>query len=429
MLARADRYADLLSRCRTSAARQLTFQLHTDIADWEQRSGKRVRRRLARTGVKYVDAIERFVGDLLRARADSKLSGRVYRATGKNHFKDDLVSYDVFHGVFDGLKALGLLGHQKGQTRYSKVPEWGLSATLPGRAARFWATDKLVKLAETFGIHQGNIGDHFRPEPPNNPLVLRDYATGKGVNRERGPIIKDYERTKQTKRLEADVRELNEFLAACKLTGGEHHGYTRNFNNHSWDKGGRLYSVGGGYQQMPEEQRLQMTINGEPVAEIDIKASYLTIYHAKVVGDPLDNSRDPYERAGVDRNVAKLWVVHSFGKSRPQMRWPTKAIEDYKKDKGEDIRQVANAKDVASKMLAAFPALKTLEEHSDIWADLQFIESEAVIGTMLILMRKHNVPSLGMHDGIIVPRSKAELAKTILATNTERSSGSNQCSR
>ena len=123
----------------------------------------------------------------------------------------------------------------------------------------------------------------------------------------------------------------------------------------------------------------------------------------------------PYERAGVDRNVAKLWSIHSFGKSRPQMRWPTKAIEDYKKDKGEDIRQVANAKDVASKMLAAFPALKTLEEHSDIWADLQFIESEAVIGTMLILMRKHNVPSLGMHDGIIVPRSKAELAKTILA--------------
>jgi hypothetical protein len=34
---------------------------------------------------------------------------------------------------------------------------------------------------------------------------------------------------------------------------------------------------------------------------------------------------------------------------------------------------------------------------------------------MLILMRTHGVPSLSMHDGIIVPRSKAELAKTVLA--------------
>jgi hypothetical protein len=108
-------------------------------------------------------------------------------------------------------------------------------------------------------------------------------------------------------------------------------------------------------------------------------------------------------------------VVHSFGKSRPQMRWPTKAVADYKKDHGQDIQEVAKAKDVATKMLAAFPALQTLENHSDIWADLQFIESEAVIGTMLILMRQHHVPSLAMHDGIIVPSSKAELAKTVLA--------------
>jgi hypothetical protein len=412
---REDRYAALLSRCRTTPAHYLTRQVFVQIADWQRKSGERIRGFRAKSGSPFLDAVERFVGDLLRARADDNASGRVYRVIGKTAFKDDPVTYDVFMRVLDALKALGLVGHEKGKTRFSKVPEWGVSETLPGRASRFWATDKLMKLAETFGIHEGNIGDHFSPEPPTNPLVLRDYATGKGAYRERGPIIRDYKRTAHTKQLAADIRELNEFLRGCKITGGEHHGFTRNFNNASWDKGGRLYSVGGGYQQLPEQKRLEMTINGEPVAEIDIGASYLTIYHAKVVGEPLDSSRDPYERASVPRNVAKLWVVHSFGKSRPQMRWPTKAIEDYKKDKGQDIREVANAKDVSSKMLAAFPALQTLEEHSDIWADLQFIESEAVIGTMLILMRQHGVPSLSMHDGIIVPRSKAELAKTVLA--------------
>jgi hypothetical protein len=97
------------------------------------------------------------------------------------------------------------------------------------------------------------------------------------------------------------------------------------------------------------------------------------------------------------------------------MQWPAEAVEDYKKDTGKNLREVANAKDVASKMLAAFPALQKLENYNDIWADLQFKEAEAVIGTMLILMRTHGTPSLSMHDGIIVPRSKAELAKAVLA--------------
>jgi hypothetical protein len=81
---------------------------------------------------------------------------------------------------------------------------------------------------------------------------------------------------------------------------------------------------------------------------------------------------------------------------------------------------VAKASAVSKLMLEAFPALKKLEEYSDIWADLQFIESEAIIGTMLILMRTHRVPSFSTHDGLIVPRSKADLAKTILAKEYRR---------
>jgi hypothetical protein len=49
---------------------------------------------------------------------------------------------------------------------------------------------------------------------------------------------------------------------------------------------------------MPEHKRLEMQINGEAVAEIDIKASFLTIYHAKL-GVPLGDREDPYARAGI----------------------------------------------------------------------------------------------------------------------------------
>jgi hypothetical protein len=47
---------------------------------------------------------------------------------------------------------------------------------------------------------------------------------------------------------------------------------------------------------MHETKRHKMTINGEPVAEIDIKVSQLTIYHT-MVGEPLQGFADPYARA------------------------------------------------------------------------------------------------------------------------------------
>jgi len=70
-----DRYADLRSQCQTSAARDLIFQVYGDISDWEQRSGKRVRQRKAKSGAAFVHALGRFVGDLLRARAGKIATG------------------------------------------------------------------------------------------------------------------------------------------------------------------------------------------------------------------------------------------------------------------------------------------------------------------------------------------------------------------
>jgi hypothetical protein len=417
-----DRYADFRSRGNTGSAHKLIMRLHYDIREHEQNAGSRVREMGVRTATKFTLALDRFVGDLLRARAGTNATGRIYRPTGKVDFSDTPVKYDMFMRVLDGLKALGLVEHRKGRTRYQETG-FDVRVTVPGRAARFSATPKLLRLAEEHGITSGNFGDHFVPEPPTNPLVLRDYATGRGRHKERGRIITDYERTPETKGLEGDMKELNEFLARFELTGGRHEGYVRIFNNCSWQKGGRLYSqCQGSYQLMPEHKRLEMMINDEPVAEIDIKASFLTIYHAKL-GMPLEDREDPYARAGIARDVAKLWCIASFGASTPKRRWPAEMVKEYQKSTGQDLRKVAKAREVAKAMLRAFPALQKLEEHPHIWADLQYAEAEAVVGAMLILMRRHRVPSLSMHDGMIVPRSKADLVKDILAREYRRHVG------
>jgi hypothetical protein len=418
-----ERYADLHSRAHTPAAHQLIARIHEELEELERQAQKRVRKRRAKSGAKFSDAIERFVGDLLRAKAGTTAPVRIFHAIGKTSFDREPVGYDVFMKVLEGLKARELVAHQKGRTRFRKT-EFGpgevVSVPRAGHASRFWPTGKLLQLAEHYGINAGNVGEHFAPEPPRNPLVLRDYARGRGRNKERGPIMR-YAHTPQTEQLEADIRELNEFLARFELMGGEHSGYIRVFNNASWDKGGRLWSVGkNNYQQMSEAERVKMTVSGKPVAEIDITASQLTIYHA-MVEEPLEGSSDPYVLAGIDRWIAKKWIVITFGQGTPAMEWPDETVEEYKEDHpGHDLRKVAKAAGVARRMLETFPALKKLGHNSELWADLQFREAEAVIRTMLILMRRHGTPSLSMHDGIIVPRSKVDLAKGILMREFHR---------
>ena len=126
---------------------------------------------------------ERFVGDLLRVRAGSTTPGEhPPRCWTVRVRRCETVKYDMFKQVLEGLKTLGLVGHQKGQSKYRKTP-FG-NAPEPGRAARFWATGELLRLCGFLGIRTDNVSDHFAPEPPKNPLVLKDYAVRKGKDRE-----------------------------------------------------------------------------------------------------------------------------------------------------------------------------------------------------------------------------------------------------
>jgi hypothetical protein len=83
------------------------------------------------------------------------------------------------------------------------------------------------------------------------------------------------------------------------------------------------------------EERLNMTINDEPVAEIDVRASYLTIFLA-LHGIQLPEG-DPYELPGLGpghRNAVKQWMVATFGSSKPIVRWPQRM-----RDKTPELKQ------------------------------------------------------------------------------------------
>jgi hypothetical protein len=52
-----------------------------------------------------------------------------------------------------------------------------------------------------------------------------------------------------------------------------------------------------------------------------------------------------------------------------------------------------------------------------------FSESEAILGTMLELMQAHRVPSLSVHDSLIVPVSQSQLGQGLLKEHYKRVGG------
>jgi hypothetical protein len=104
-----------------------------------------------------------------------------------------------------------------------------------------------------------------------------------------------------------------------------------------WNYGGRLYSQppATNYQQLSKRARLKMTFNGEAVAEIDIRASYLTLFYGWY-GEQLDFNSDPYRLPGfgaAGRDAVKLWMVATFGSPKPISKWPTALLKEYEEDR------------------------------------------------------------------------------------------------
>src|ERR1700747_108361 len=120
--------------------------------------------------------------------------------------------------------------------------------------------------------------------------------------------------------------------------------------------GGRLYSqhFTDSYQVMSGDKRLNMTIDGEPVAEVDIRASYLTIFLSRR-GVQLPDG-DPYELPGLGsehRAAVKAWMVATFGNSKPIGRWPPRMLQ-----KSPELNKY-RVKDITKDALTKYPALET----------------------------------------------------------------------
>src|SRR5262249_8633821 len=300
-------------------------------------------------------------------------------------------------------------------------------------ATRFRATQALLDLCAKHGVRPDDVDRHFLLPLPDRPLQLRAASKRDDFGKKMRGKPMPYEHTPRTERLESRIRELNEFLEG-KLGGGVHRGYVCVFNNgddpaFDWDKGGRLYSQGHkNYQQIADTDRLKLTIEGEPVCEIDVRASYLTIFHA-LHSEQLSPLDDPYilpELGEEMRDIVKRWFVATFGHDRHPNRWPKKMIDDYWEETGKALGKAHPIKKLRERLIKAYPVLARWGEPFDGrklgWAELMYLESSAIQGAMFRL-KDDGIASFTVHDSLIVPRSAVSLAVDCLFEEYHRVAG------
>lgn len=405
-------------------AERLRDELVGRVTRWEWEQGGRKRARSREAHEVFEETVGRLLVDLIRSvTPEGPRPLPCPKDAGAFTFLP--VTYRPFKAAYDALCALRLIevvtrGSYQDFARHLPRDDkdaggrWGM-----GTRERIRVTQRFVDLMIAHGIEPGTWRDHRELDrQPPRPIELRAARTRQGRYKGKG---KSLDASHAPTALKAEIEEINAFIREVDIEGTDLNGFTRIFSegdhpDFDWDRGGRLYSNPrqGSYQELPKEERIQLRIIGEPVVEIDIVASQLTIAHG-LRGEWLFELKegpweDPYTIDDLPRSLVKTFITATFGKGGPPRQWSAEQRERLTEE-GIDPKAFS-VKVVRPKILRRYPLLRNLDGLG--WATLQFVESRILIETMLTLIREHRVPALPVHDSLIVPRSGLKHALPLL---------------
>jgi hypothetical protein len=388
------------------------------ILAWEASTGGRTNQRRVALLQGFRKAVTAVVSQLAVALDAGRM---VHRSKLRASFSGQAISYRNFTAVMDALEGLGEVEHFPGF--HNRLWESGAGGL--GRASRWRPTATLTAHLRAAGIEPGSAQNHFDTSTEKAPLVLRARKVKKG-REQRGDIL-SIQVTDKTKALADLVDELNEFIQPDRIAGGRCEGFYRVFNagdhpSFAWNFGGRLYARGEpSYQQLSENKRLQVLIDGESVAEVDVSGSHLTLLYGQH-GIPFDATRDPYEVPGIPREVVKAWMVTTLGRNGFPTRWPIERAKELNEAEVGTTHRFP-IKLVTPTILQRHPVLVHWPNTEEGYLRLMFLEAEIIIGTMLCLKREHGIPSLPVHDSILVPYRHRNTAASVLSGEFAKRAG------
>lgn len=380
---------------------------------------------------KHQRALAGLLGDLLRLQANGQ-AGK--HGMAHKDFNGLGFSRDAFKLVKEALEAAGLLETLRGWQWFAGGWEGSMIPTGTVRDSsvscfRFSAKGlELAKAASLLTTDLKGWMEHWeRPRAAlaTSPALveLRGLKGRVGARKASGqPLPVDFGHPKVAEMVK-ELAEHNAFVIGKGVDGVLFAGLKRVFNNgdvsgFDWQWGGRFASLpGGGYEcERKADRSVVMRLGGEPVAEIDLRASHLTIAYG-LAGMPFDPAtQDPYAVGDLDRELVKRWITQAFGRGDTSAnRWSDEAKAYYatvQPDRtiSKDV-PIARAREL---ILAAHPILTDLGSRPEPTVhSLLFHESQIMQRAMSIL-RKDSVPSLPVHDCLIVPASGVNIAHEAL---------------
>ena len=194
----------------------------------------------------------------------------------------------------------------------------------------------------------------------------------------------------------------------------------RTFTDESWQLGGRLF--GGGFQQLSKEDRKQITINDQPVVELDIKSCHATMAFAHVGIDwYAQSNQDLYSRLEEDgwpRDVVKK--AFNIMMNAPSRSSAVGSLKDQQLKTGFLFNDgMTDFKGWSSHLVRsiedAYPELKDV-----FYAELgnSFMNKEGSICMAIAEWAvRERVPVLTIHDSFICPESNAYELEQVIGVN------------
>ncbi len=247
-------------------------------------------------------------------------------------------------------------------------------------------------------------------------LAYQDsYAYIELRDEDKNPVI--FRTTERTKKLEDVVRKLNTLNDICTIRNGNgevlNNFYCRVFNI-DFSRGGRFYRSDVLRIKNDQSDRLDITINGNPVVEIDYGNLHFRIAAARegidietVGSDVYSAMLEQEDMTPSNRKIIKLAVNIMFNSlNKKKAQGAIQSEINYHKDTNYTL---GKASQVMSLIESAYPQFKDLFCQGDGFGSaLQYHDSELAADVLSVMIEK-NIPCLPVHDSFIIAREHCGL--------------------
>lgn len=304
-----------------------------------------------------------------------------------------------------------------------------------GWQSSFEATEKLLDAIEDILSHKPKL----RLARLQSTTILRD-ENGASIN---------FRQTREIARQDRKTEGFNEAIGASLIEHAEGPsivGLTgfvapmARIYNGSFMRGGRFYPMGTSWQNIKAEARRQLTIDGEPVVELDFDGMHIAMLYAEA-GLPLPD--DCHTIEGWPRHlvkVANFTLINA--KTEREARFSIAHSDGRKIDKatgqrieGPDDKQLMQslaepgsqeAISLAAELINAIkirhaPIAQHL--HSDAGARLMRKDADIAEAVMAELVLKKGIVTLPVHDSFLVQVSKVAELEAAMAEASYRIMG------